>query len=69
MTANRPYRAARPVDDAVAELARCAGRQFDRLCVDGLRTALAKTPSLRMPAADGERRATNLFARTQVSAA
>jgi HD-GYP domain-containing protein (c-di-GMP phosphodiesterase class II) len=29
MTTDRPYRAARTHDEAVAELQRCAGTQFD----------------------------------------
>ena len=29
MTTNRPYRAALPMADAVAELERCSGSQFD----------------------------------------
>jgi HD-GYP domain-containing protein (c-di-GMP phosphodiesterase class II) len=29
MTTNRPYRAAMPVEDALAELRACAGTQFD----------------------------------------
>jgi HD-GYP domain-containing protein (c-di-GMP phosphodiesterase class II) len=30
-----------PVDDALAELRRCAGRQFDAVCVEHLCAALA----------------------------
>ena len=41
MTADRPYRAARPVSAALAELERQAGAQFDPLCVDALRAAIA----------------------------
>jgi diguanylate cyclase (GGDEF)-like protein len=40
MTADRPYRLARPVHEAVAELDRLAGTQFDPVCVDALRFAL-----------------------------
>jgi HD-GYP domain-containing protein (c-di-GMP phosphodiesterase class II) len=29
MTSERPYRAALPLDDALAEVRRCAGAQFD----------------------------------------
>jgi HD-GYP domain-containing protein (c-di-GMP phosphodiesterase class II) len=36
MTTDRPYRAAMPVEDAVAELRRCAGTQFDPAIVDHL---------------------------------
>jgi two-component system, cell cycle response regulator len=34
MTSTRPYRAARTVDDALAEVRRCAGTQFDPAVVD-----------------------------------
>lgn len=34
MTTNRPYRRAKPVDVAVAELRRCAGTQFDPVVVE-----------------------------------
>jgi diguanylate cyclase (GGDEF)-like protein len=40
MTSDRPYRKARPAEDALAELERGAGAQFDRTCVDALRSAL-----------------------------
>jgi len=36
MTTDRPYRKARPVDDAVAELRRCAGTDFDAVVVEAL---------------------------------
>ena len=36
MTTNRPYRAAMSREDALAELHRCAGTQFDPVCVDAL---------------------------------
>ena len=36
MTTNRPYRAAMPREDALAELRRCAGTQFDPACVAAL---------------------------------
>jgi len=36
MTTERPYRAARSIDDAVAEVRSCAGSQFDPLVVDAL---------------------------------
>ncbi len=36
MTADRPYRKARPVDDAIAELRRCAGTDFDPEVVEAL---------------------------------
>jgi diguanylate cyclase (GGDEF)-like protein len=40
MTADRPYRLARPVHEALAELDGLAGMQFDPVCVDALRFAL-----------------------------
>jgi diguanylate cyclase (GGDEF)-like protein len=43
MTADRPYRRARPVDEALAELDRLSGTQFDPACVDALRFALGIT--------------------------
>lgn len=36
MTSGRPYRPAVPVDAALGELLRCAGRQFDPRCVEAL---------------------------------
>jgi diguanylate cyclase (GGDEF)-like protein/putative nucleotidyltransferase with HDIG domain len=41
MTSERAYSAARPVEEALAELRRCAGRQFDAECVALLCAALA----------------------------
>jgi HD-GYP domain-containing protein (c-di-GMP phosphodiesterase class II) len=41
MTSDRPYRAARTRDEAVAELRRCADRQFDRTVVVLLCAVLA----------------------------
>jgi len=40
MTSDRAYRAAMPVTDALAELRRCSGRQFDERCVELLAQAL-----------------------------
>lgn len=42
MISKRPYRPARPVEEALAELARCAGTQFDRRCVASLAAILGK---------------------------
>jgi putative nucleotidyltransferase with HDIG domain len=47
MTTNRPYRAALPAADAVAELERCSGSQFDPAIVDALLRTLAKHPEHR----------------------
>jgi diguanylate cyclase (GGDEF)-like protein len=42
MTSDRAYRGAMPVADALAELRRCAGRQFDPRCVELLAGALGE---------------------------
>jgi HD-GYP domain-containing protein (c-di-GMP phosphodiesterase class II) len=42
MTSGRPYRDGMPVEDAVAELRRCAGTQFDPVCVAAFERALDK---------------------------
>lgn len=42
MTSGRPYRSGMPVEDALAELRRCAGTQFDSQCVQAFEAALAK---------------------------
>jgi HD-GYP domain-containing protein (c-di-GMP phosphodiesterase class II) len=47
MTTNRPYRAAMPVGEAVAELERCSGAQFDPDVVKALARTLAKHPEHR----------------------
>ncbi|MGH3416424.1 MAG: HD-GYP domain-containing protein, partial [Actinocrinis sp.] len=66
MTSTRSYRAARPVPDAVAELRKCAGSQFDPLMVEAMRDALAEaeregrpwlgdgTPRIAQPPQEGE---------------
>lgn len=41
MTSGRPYRAGMAVEDALAELERCAGTQFDPMCVSAFARALA----------------------------
>ena len=40
MTTTRPYRAAMSVEDAVRELVRCSGKQFDATVVDAVRHQL-----------------------------
>jgi HD-GYP domain-containing protein (c-di-GMP phosphodiesterase class II) len=47
MTTNRSYRAAMPVADAVAELNRCSGEQFDPAVVDALVGIVARWPAPR----------------------
>ena len=42
MTSDRAYRAAMPIADALEELRRCAGRQFDQDCVELLARALGE---------------------------
>ena len=41
MTAERAYRTPMAAADAVAELRRCSGRQFDAQCVEALAAAIA----------------------------
>ena len=43
MTTDRSYRKARPVDEAVAELRRCSGTDFDPLVVRALAAAVSGT--------------------------
>ena len=52
MTSERTYRAAMPVEDALAELRRCAGRQFDAACVEHLCAALAGAGDRARPVDD-----------------
>ena len=42
MTTDRPYRKARPVEEAVAELRRCSGTDFDPAVVEALADAVAQ---------------------------
>lgn len=42
MTSDRPYRAARPGAEALLELERCTGTQFDPACVRALRRRLTR---------------------------
>jgi len=42
MVSGRPYRAARSRDEALAELRRCAGAQFDPVVVDAFAQVLAR---------------------------
>ena len=48
MTTDRLYRSTRTADDALAEVMRCAGTQFDPLVVDAL--AMVVAPELPIPA-------------------
>jgi two-component system, cell cycle response regulator len=50
MTSDRPYRAARTRAEAVAELRRCAGTQFDERVVDVLCAVLAEVGPGSLPA-------------------
>ena len=45
MTSDRPYRPRRPVEEALAELDRHAGTQFDPACVAALRHVLRPVPA------------------------
>jgi HD-GYP domain-containing protein (c-di-GMP phosphodiesterase class II) len=40
MTTNRPYRGALSREDALAELHRCSGTQFDPQCVEALERSI-----------------------------
>jgi HD-GYP domain-containing protein (c-di-GMP phosphodiesterase class II) len=44
MTTDRSYRKARPVEEAVAELKRCSGTDFDPVVVETLAAAVSSTP-------------------------
>ena len=50
MTSDRPYRPRRPVDEALAELDRHAGTQFDPTCVTALRRVLRPVAAPATPA-------------------
>ncbi len=56
MTSTRSYRGAREVAEAVAELQRCKGTQFDPRMVDALVQALSREPWARteVPGADAD---------------
>jgi HD-GYP domain-containing protein (c-di-GMP phosphodiesterase class II) len=43
MTTNRAYRKARPVSEALAELRRCSGTDFDPLVVEALAAAVTSS--------------------------
>jgi HD-GYP domain-containing protein (c-di-GMP phosphodiesterase class II) len=45
MTADRPYSRRRSSEDAIAELERCAGSQFDPVVVDALTEVVRKPPA------------------------
>jgi len=49
MTSTRSYRAARPVDEALAELRLCAGTQFDPGIVDAIVAAIRETADRGRP--------------------
>ncbi|HMH89698.1 MAG TPA: metal-dependent phosphohydrolase, partial [Streptosporangiaceae bacterium] len=42
MTSNRSYRGARSIEEAVAELRKCSGMQFDPVLVDAFIAALSQ---------------------------
>jgi HD-GYP domain-containing protein (c-di-GMP phosphodiesterase class II) len=44
MTTDRSYRKARPVEEALAELKRCSGTDFDPVVVETLAAAVSSTP-------------------------
>ena len=53
MTTDRPYRRGRPASEALAELERCAGSQFDPQVVAALRDVLSEEVAL-FPKAETE---------------
>ena len=53
ITSDRPYRPARPPEEAVAELRRCAGTQFDERVVEVLCVLLAEEGPGSLPAPPG----------------
>jgi HD-GYP domain-containing protein (c-di-GMP phosphodiesterase class II) len=57
MTSTRSYRGARPVAEAIQELRKCAGTQFDPVFVDAFVAAISRDgwhrPGPSAPAADG----------------
>jgi polar amino acid transport system substrate-binding protein len=46
ITSDRPYRAARSVDEAIEELKRCAGTQFDPVVTEALVAEITETQAL-----------------------
>ena len=53
MTSDRPYRRGRAEPEAIAELLRHAGSQFDPQCVNALTRVLRRGPQWTSPAASG----------------
>ncbi len=49
MTAAQPYGTARPSSEAIAELGRLSGKQFDPTCVDALRLVVGTPTLVRVP--------------------
>jgi HD-GYP domain-containing protein (c-di-GMP phosphodiesterase class II) len=47
MISDRPYRAAMPAAEAIAELRRHAGSQFDPVVVDAVTTEAGRSPGRR----------------------
>lgn len=52
LTSNRSYRRGVDADQALLEIIRCQGTQFDPQVVEAFRTALAKHPKLTLPPGD-----------------
>jgi HD-GYP domain-containing protein (c-di-GMP phosphodiesterase class II) len=52
ITTGRPYMASRPTEEAVAELRRCVGWQFDAECVEAFARAYPDVSQLPIPTPD-----------------
>ena len=56
MLADRPYRRGRPAEEALDELDRCSGTQFDPRVVDALKAYLSRSHGAAATTAPARRR-------------